>query len=96
MSIIFDFILDQLEQRPNENVVLAGDFNTGKHKIDESGSTFYCSEYLEKLEIIGLADAWRLINGPKEYSWLSNSGNGFRIDHFYVSNALKNRVIMSI
>ena len=92
-SIIFDFILDQLEQGPNENIVIAGDFNTGKHKIDESGSTFYCSEYLEKLEENGLADAWRLINGPKkEYSWFSNSGNGFRIDHFYLSNPLKNRV----
>ena len=40
-----------------------------------------------------MIDAFRFLNGNiKEYSWYSNAGNGFRIDHFFVSKNLKNNL----
>ena len=45
------------------------------------------------MEEVGAIDAWRLINKDKtEYTWYSNAGNGFRIDHCYISQSLKDRV----
>ena len=92
-KIVFDFLLKEIKNNPNENIIIAGDFNTGKHYLDEKGASFYCAEYLDKLEDAGMIDAWRFINKDKrEYSWYSNAGNGFRIDHFYVSNNLTNKI----
>ena len=92
-KIVFDFLLKEIKNNPNENIIIAGDFNTGKHYLDEKGASFYCAEYLNKLEAAGMLDAWRFINKDKrEYSWYSNAGNGFRIDHFYVSNNLSNYI----
>ena len=40
-----------------------------------------------------MIDAFRFLNGNiKEYSWYSNAGNGFRIDHFFVSKNLKSNL----
>mgnify|MGYP001185755949 FL=1 len=90
---VFGFLLKELVKNKDENIIIAGDLNTGKHYIDEKGASFYCSEYLYELEKEGMVDAWRLINGnKKEYSWYSSAGNGFRIDHFFVTNSLKNSV----
>lgn len=90
-KIIFEFLLDQIHQNPNEKIIITGDLNTGRHYIDEKGASFKCAEYFDKLEDIGMIDAFRFLNGSiKEYSWYSNAGNGFRIDHFFVSTNLKN------
>jgi len=90
---VFEFLLNQVNENKTENIIIVGDFNTGKHFIDEKGKTFYCSEYLDKLEQSGMIDAWRFINGnKKEFSWYSNAGNGFRLDHFFIKSNLKNRL----
>ncbi|MCK6575632.1 hypothetical protein L6V77_31645 [Myxococcota bacterium] len=69
--------------------VLIGDFNTGKHGIDELGATFVLPEYLDALECRGWVDAWRHRNGDtRASSWFSSAGNGFRIDHAFVTSAL--------
>tara|TARA_Y100000996_G_scaffold397774_1_gene365161 strand:+ start:77 stop:769 length:693 start_codon:yes stop_codon:yes gene_type:complete len=92
-SIIFEFLLNEIKKNDKENIIITGDFNTGKHYLDEKGASFHCSEYIEKLENKGMVDAWRLINGSKkEYSWYSNAGNGFRIDHFFISDSIKNKL----
>ena len=92
-KVVFDFLFDQIHKYQNEKIIIAGDLNTGKHYIDEKGASFYCSEYIYKLEEKGMVDAFRLLNGnKKEYSWYSNAGNGFRIDHFFVSNFVKDNV----
>ena len=92
-SVVFNFLLNEIKKNNNENIIITGDLNTGKHYLDEKGASFHCSEYLDELESKGMVDAWRLINGPKkEYSWYSNAGNGFRIDHFFVSKSLENRI----
>ena len=91
-KMIFDFIIS--ESKKNQNMVVVGDFNTGKHFIDEKKKTFYCSEYMQKIESNGLKDVFRLIHPTKEeYSWYSNAGNGFRIDHTFVSKTLESSLL---
>lgn len=89
---VFEFLIDEVQEN-KENLIILGDFNTGKHFIDENSKTFYCSEYFEKLEQKEMIDAWRLRNGQKkEFTWYSNAGNGFRLDHIFISADLKNKV----
>lgn len=71
------FTVDQIG-----HALLMGDFNTGLHETDEQGKTFFCTEGFERLLKAGWVDAWRARNPhAMEYSWYSNKGNGFRIDH---------------
>ena len=85
---VFEFLMKMCPLESKSTVIL-GDFNTGKHFLDEKGKSFYCSEYLNKFEELGFVDAWRYINGnSNEFSWFSNSGNGFRIDHCFTTKGL--------
>ena len=87
---IFDFMIN--ETRKNKAVFI-GDFNTGKHYIDEYKKTFVYSDYFDTLEKEGLVDVWRSVNLDKrEYSWYSNSNNGFRIDHAFINKDLKENI----
>lgn len=66
-----------------------GDFNTGKHRIDEAGATFVSPESIDAMERMGWTDPWRARNPTaREFTWYSGQGNGFRLDHAYVSGAL--------
>lgn len=91
---VFEFLLAQIEKNKDQNIIIAGDYNTGKHYIDEKGATFFHSNYLEEFENKGLFDVWRELNPTKkEFSWYSNAGNGFRLDHFFIQEKLKDNVI---
>lgn len=91
---VFEFLLKEIKDNPNERIIITGDINTGKHYIDETGTTFSCSEYFQKLEDVHLFDAWRYIHkDKKEYSWYSSAGNGFRLDHFFVDEKLKPQIL---
>ncbi|MCC6677304.1 MAG: endonuclease/exonuclease/phosphatase family protein [Phycisphaerales bacterium] len=75
------------------DAIVLGDFNTGRHQLDESGATFNCTALLGELSAMGYADAWRLMNPDgREFSWRSSIGNGFRIDAAFVSPSLRPRV----
>jgi exonuclease III len=88
-EILFKFMLERIEEEREKRVLFMGDLNTGKHLLDEDGSTFYCSEYFDNMEEAGLIDIWRYKHGDKrEYTWYSNSGNGFRIDHAFGNEVL--------
>lgn len=78
-----------LRQRPSQ-AVLIGDFNTGLHLKDETAATFTAADRFAAMSEIGWVDAWRHFNGHEgfEPSWLSPRGNGFRIDHSFVSTDL--------
>lgn len=90
---VFDFLLKEIKNNPTEKIVITGDINTGKHYIDETGATFYHSDYFDRLEKENLFDAWRHIHkDKKEYSWFSRTNNGFRIDHFFVHIDLIDKV----
>ncbi|OQW99596.1 MAG: hypothetical protein BWK73_50205 [Thiothrix lacustris] len=71
--------------RPTDGAYfIIGDFNTGLHFQDEHGATFYCTTEFNALLESGLVDSWRNRHpSTKEFSWYSNRGNGFRIDHAF-------------
>jgi exodeoxyribonuclease III len=86
---VFDFLLEQTPSLlPGRSIVL-GDFNTGRHYEDEPKATLHCADCFDALLERGWVDAWRSRHpDAREFSWYSNVGNGFRIDHALVSLAL--------
>ena len=76
------------------STILIGDFNTGLHRLDEQGATFTAAKEFANLQENGWIDVWRRQHGPdaREYSWFSPAGNGFRLDHAFVSDDLIDRV----
>lgn len=91
-SIVFEYILNKIEG--DKSLIVLGDFNTGKHFIDEYEASFYCAEYMDKLEESGLIDMYRALHPhAREFSWYSNSKNGFRIDHIFASEVFRERLI---
>lgn len=91
---VFNFLSTQLESNPLDTVlIVAGDMNTGIHYLDEREDTFFCSSDFQAIQAKGLLDAWRLLNRElREYSWYSNHGNGFRIDHFLITSGFRHLV----
>jgi exodeoxyribonuclease-3 len=80
-------------QLRDKSAVLIGDFNTGRHLTDEAGKTFSCADMMGRLSSLGFVDAWRAHNpGQREFSWYSHKGNGFRIDHAFLSPPLAGRL----
>lgn len=86
----WDSLLDIARDRVNSSFIFAGDFNTGKHYIDERGATLYGSHYIDHMESIGFIDAWRYLHAnEREYTWFSYKGNGFRLDYVFLSLGIK-------
>lgn len=77
---LFDYLL---ANPPVEPSLLIGDFNTGEHFKDENKKTFYCADLFVRLVDVG----WLRLNSH-EPSWYSTAGNGFCIDHAFVSAGL--------
>jgi exodeoxyribonuclease-3 len=76
-----------------EPFIFTGDLNTGSNAADGTGSKFTCSGEFEVLTTLGWIDAWRHYHSTDfEPTWTSNYGNGFRIDHTYVSPPLVARL----
>jgi exodeoxyribonuclease-3 len=90
---IFEVICDLNSKYLAGKSLLIGDFNTGRHYLDEQGATFIAAEYFDKLEGKGWIDSWRSRNPEsREFSWLSQIGNGFRIDHAFASPSLNSKI----
>jgi len=86
---VFEQLLELAQTHGNQPVILIGDLNTGKHLIDEEKKTFVVPHYIDQIENLGWTDAWRHNHGDsREYSWYSYAGNGFRIDHAFVSPSM--------
>src|SRR5436190_183173 len=69
-----------------------GDFNTCRAYIDEPGAIDPCAHFMDGVAEIGFCDLWRrLYPDGREFSWYSTRGNGFRIDHAFLSPALVGR-----
>ena len=77
-------------------LLLLGDTNSGRRRIDEETPVFGPKEeaWLDALEHLGWLDAFRLARGrARAYTWYSpNRGNGFRIDQAFVNHALRPRL----
>ena len=66
-----------------------GDFNTCRAYVDEPGAIDATAHFMDKVEAIGFCDLWRRrYPEGREFSWYSTRGNGFRIDHAFLSPAL--------
>ncbi|MFZ4480999.1 MAG: exodeoxyribonuclease III [Rhodoferax sp.] len=88
-QLYWDWLLANAEKLRDRNVVLLGDFNTGKTRVDEAGETFDCQDKHEALEEMGFIDTWRAANPTgREYTWYSSYGNGFRLDYIWASPPL--------
>lgn len=75
--------------------LVIGDFNTGNNHLDKSlaGAKFNCADMPERLIDSGYVDLWRDAHPlSREYSWFSNTGNGFRIDHAFARPVLAGQV----
>jgi exodeoxyribonuclease III len=75
--------------------VLIGDFNTGDYPMDKEqpGRPFSCTPEYQRMGELGMVEAWRTLNAEiREYSWRSNRGAGFRIDHAFLSPPLRARL----
>jgi exonuclease III len=69
-----------------------GDFNTCRAYVDEPGAIDACAHYMDAVAAIGFCDLWRQrYPDGREFSWYSTRGNGFRIDHAFLSPALAAR-----
>lgn len=77
-------------------LLIVGDLNTGSQigDRDERGDRYLCAEAFGALTARhGLHDLWRRTNGPqaREWTWLSRTKNGFRIDHAFANDAFVRR-----
>ena len=71
------------------HALAVGDFNTCRPYLDEAGAIDRAAHYMDRMAEIGFCDLWRRRNPElREYSWFSTRGNGFRIDHAFLSDAL--------
>lgn len=90
---VYDFFLQGRHAPISDSHMIIGDFNTGLHHIDEKGSVLPCAEHFQALCDYGYVDSWRSRNPEaREYSWYSNTGNGFRIDHLFSTPAADQRI----
>jgi len=103
----FEKLLNFAKKHKDDNVIIVGDFNIAHTEKDISNPekatntiTFLDEEreVIDKLEKLGFIDSFRLIN-PEVIafsSWKSQkakeSGEGSRLDYFFVSKSLKEAV----
>ena len=95
-DLFFAATLAMLSRWSRGPTLLLGDTNSGRRGIDEETAVFGPREeaWLERLERLGWADAFRLLRGrARAYKWYSpNGGNGFRIDQAFVDRGLRSRL----
>ncbi|MEX2217337.1 MAG: endonuclease/exonuclease/phosphatase family protein [Phycisphaerales bacterium] len=90
---VFQAVIAAARRRRSESFLLMGDFNAGRHRLDEDGTTFAGTRCLGQLAAMGYRDAWRDRHPcATDRSWYSHAGAGFRIDHAMVSAPLAARV----
>jgi len=76
---------------PNNLRIVCGDFNIlePNHKPRYSFFKDWEYDFYSQLSQYQLSDAWRFLHPSKqEYSWVGKTGDGYRYDHCFVSNAL--------
>ena len=91
---LFDYLLAKPAELGDDYLII-GDFNTGRHRVDEVGATFFCEDRFAALPAAGFHDLWRQANGDeaREFSWASHRGGNFRLDHAFGSRTAAARLI---
>ncbi len=96
----YNSLLSFVEKNKDQNIIIAGDFNIAHKDLDISNKdtkvTFTQEErsILDKLESFGFVDALRLFNEEESFSYWKNKeeNDGARLDYFFVSESLKDKV----
>jgi exonuclease III len=74
------------------HAIAIGDFNTCRAFVDEAGAIDATAYFMDRIEAAGFRDLWRWrYPEGREFSWYSTRGNGFRIDHAFLSARLAAR-----
>ena len=88
----WEALIAMLGEAADRAVLAIGDFNTCRAYVDEPGAIDATAHFIDKVEAIGFCDLWRRrYPEGREFSWYSTRGNGFRIDHAFLSPALAAR-----
>jgi len=88
----WEALIATLRRRNGGHALAVGDFNTCRPYLDEAGAIDKCAHYMDRIAEIGFCDLWRRRNPElREFSWFSTRGNGFRIDHAFLSDTLAAR-----
>ena len=88
----WEALIAALEPESSGHTLAIGDFNTCRPYRDEAGAIDPTAYYMDKIERIGFCDLWRRrYPAGREFSWFSTRGNGFRIDHAFLSLGLAAR-----
>jgi exodeoxyribonuclease III len=93
MPAYWDWVLANAKELVSREAVLIGDFNTGKHFVDEEADEFSCSDKHTELEKIGFIDTWRAANPDDRGStWYSSANRGFRLDYIWASPSVLKQI----
>lgn len=89
----WEAVVASLALRLDGHALAIGDFNTCRAYVDEPGAIDRCAHFMDRVAELGFCDLWRhRYPEGREFSWYSHRGNGFRIDHAFLSPALARRV----
>jgi exodeoxyribonuclease III len=88
----WEAVVAGLAARADGHALAVGDFNTCRAYVDEPGAIDKCAHFMDRVAEIGFCDLWRhRYPDGREFSWYSHRGNGFRIDHAFLSPSLAKR-----
>jgi exodeoxyribonuclease III len=88
----WEAVMANLATRLDGRALAIGDFNTCRAYVDEPGAIDKCAHFMDRVAELGFCDLWRQrYPDGREFSWYSHRGNGFRIDHAFLSPALAKR-----
>lgn len=88
----WEAVVASLVGRIDGHALAIGDFNTCRAYVDEPGAIDRTAYFLDRIDEIGFCDLWRRrYPEGREFSWYSTRGNGFRIDHAFLSPILAAR-----
>ena len=88
----WEAVVASLALRADGLALAIGDFNTCRAYVDEPGAVDRCAYFMDRVAELGFCDLWRhRYPEGREFSWYSHRGNGFRIDHAFLSPALAKR-----
>src|SRR6266851_2594707 len=88
----WEALIAALKPESSGHTLAIGDFNTCRPYLDEACAIDPTAHYMDRIELIGFCDLWRRrYPAGREFSWYSTRGNGFRIDHAFLSSGLAAR-----
>jgi exonuclease III len=83
------YLVDLARERKEKSWIVLGDFNSGRHRLDEAGRSFKGTPLLGTFSSLGMLDAWRHLHpDSRERSWAHLARGSSRIDACFLSENL--------